>query len=82
MRTLSFFIYRRCFGSPEAFKTKHIVLQMRWHAHPTRWKALRRVFYQGVWIYWFEICGTISGRLDKSVEISKLSRVFFTSVET
>jgi hypothetical protein len=34
------------------------------------------------WIYWFEICGTISGRLDKSVEMSKLSRVFFTSVET
>jgi hypothetical protein len=39
-------------------------------------------FIMGSGIYWFEICGTISERLEKFVEMSILSRVFFTSVET
>ena len=39
-------------------------------------------FLTGAVDFWLEICGTISVSLEKSVEMSILNRIFFTSVVT
>ena len=82
MRTLPFFIFRRGFDSLVAFKAKHIILLMGGKCIQRAGKPCGVFFIMGSGIYWFEICGTISERLEKFVEMSILSRVFFTSVET